>query len=183
MQRAGVRSLVAAFVPAEDRAAQKSQELILQLLDHSAQPFSREQFQPGHITATGLVLHPQHEAILLVLHRRLGRWLLPGGHVEEFDVRAWDTARREVIEETGARLAVLADPKLVGLDVHGIPPRASEPFHLHHDLVFAFQAQAEKLEASEEARAVVWCGEGEFDRYRLPGSIRRSFQRALMCRP
>ena len=34
----------------------KSRELVLQLLEHTPAPFSREQFQPGHVTCTGLVL-------------------------------------------------------------------------------------------------------------------------------
>ena len=33
-----------------------------------------------------------------------------------------------------------AHPLLVGIDVHGIPPGRREPFHLHHDLIFAFRA-------------------------------------------
>src|SRR4051812_37789652 len=34
----------------------KSRELILMLLASTADPFSRHQFHPGHITCTGLVL-------------------------------------------------------------------------------------------------------------------------------
>jgi 8-oxo-dGTP pyrophosphatase MutT (NUDIX family) len=115
---------------------------------------------------------------LLVHHRRLNRWLLPGGHVEPEDKAIWQTAQREVIEETGATL--MSYPGLlVGVDVHPIPGRGSEPLHLHHDLIFGFQAASATLVPSVEVREVVWCPVTAFDRYHLPGSIRRSVLRAL----
>jgi hypothetical protein len=64
---------------------EKSRELILALLQYTPAPFSRDQFHPGHVTCTALVLHPDGKRILLVHHHRLRRWLLPGGHVEESD--------------------------------------------------------------------------------------------------
>jgi len=175
-----VAKLVAAFRPDGDGQAAKSQELILALLASSAAPFSRRQFNPGHITCSGLVLSPERDRILLVLHRRLQRWLLPGGHVEPDDPLIADAARREVVEETGAVLLPnAAQPLLVGLDVHGIPPRQDEPFHLHHDLTFVCLAESLDLRPSEEVRQVTWCAIADFDRYRLPGNLRRSYVRAL----
>jgi 8-oxo-dGTP pyrophosphatase MutT (NUDIX family) len=166
--------LVAAFP--ED---QKSRELVLQLLEYTPAPFSRAQFEPGHITCTGLVLHPAGDAILLVHHRRLDRWLLPGGHVEPEDAEIWDTARREVREETGAQLLPEAAPGMAGIDVHGIPPRRKEPFHLHHDLIFTFHAASPEIAPTEEVRRAVWCSMDDWDRYDLPLSIRLSARRAV----
>src|SRR5580700_3488262 len=117
-----VAALLHTFHPAGDGEAEKSKELALALLTISPAPFSRRQFNPGHITCTGLVLSPSRDRILLVLHRRLQRWLLPGGHVEPDDSLIGDAARREVVEETGAVLRADASPPLVGVDVHGIPP-------------------------------------------------------------
>jgi 8-oxo-dGTP pyrophosphatase MutT (NUDIX family) len=174
-----VATLLCNFDPADDGEAAKSKELALALLAFSPEPFSRRQFNPGHITCTGLVLSPAQDRILLVLHRRLQRWLLPGGHVEPHDPLVGDVARREVVEETGAILRADAAPLLVGVDVHGIPSRRDEPFHLHHDLIFRFQAASDAFQTSEEVRDVAWCRAAEFDRYQLPGSIRRSYARAL----
>jgi 8-oxo-dGTP pyrophosphatase MutT (NUDIX family) len=173
-----VAVLVAQSGFAADGEAKKSRELILMLLEHSPAPFSRSQFTPGHITCTGLVLDPGGERILLVHHRRLERWLLPGGHVEPEDAEIQDAARREVVEETGALLAT-GIPPLVGTDVHGIPPKRGEPFHLHHDLIFFFRAVAGEFRVSEESRAVAWCAASEFDRYDVPGNVRRAFGRVL----
>ena len=170
-------ALVEGYHEPEDGAASKSRELRLLLLACTPAPFSRHQFTPGHITATGLVLAPDGEQLLLVHHRRLDRWLLPGGHVDREDAEIWDSARREVIEETGARLATATRPRLAGLDVHGIPLKRGEPYHLHHDLIFQFQAVTEDLQVSEESRAVVWCAPGEFNRYDLPQNVRRAYVR------
>src|SRR5436305_15267957 len=81
--------------------ALKSIDLILMLLDCSPAPFSRDQFAPGHITTSGLVLSPDGDRILILHHRRLDRWLLPGGHVETTDPTIEAAAAREVLEETG----------------------------------------------------------------------------------
>ena len=159
-----------------DGEALKSQDLILMLLRNSPAPFSRDQFTPGHITCSGLVLAPGGERILIVHHRRLERWLLPGGHVEPGDAAIDRAARREVDEETGARLT--DDAQLIGLDVHGIPPKRGEPLHLHHDLLFLFRAVSEEVRLSDESHAIAWCAPAEFDRYALPGNVRRAYARA-----
>lgn len=178
-----VAQLVSSFQSEGDSSAGKSAELVLQLLAYTEAPFSRYQFVPGHITCTGLVLHPERDAFLLVLHRRLNRWLLPGGHVEEADTKIWNTARREVVEETGASLLEDVQPTLVGIDVHGIPPKRRDPYHLHHDLIFLFRAASDRVVPTEEAREVAWCDPAGWDAYGLPLSIQLSFRRALWNDP
>jgi 8-oxo-dGTP pyrophosphatase MutT (NUDIX family) len=169
-------ALVEAFPASEET---KSRELILGLLRHGASPFSREHYTPGHITSTGVVLHPDLQHVLVIHHARLDRWLLPGGHVEAEDGELWQSARREVLEETG--VVVVDSARLAGMDVHGIPPKKGEPYHLHHDLKFAFVAATAELSASEETKGAAWCAidEASFDRWALPPSIRRAVRRAL----
>ena len=169
--------LVRTFDEPADGQAMKSIELILMLIERSPAPFSREQFTPGHITCSGLVLAPDGERLLLVHHRRLDQWLAPGGHVEPDDARLADAARREVVEETGAALA--PEAVLVSADVHGIPGKGLEPYHLHHDLLFRFQATGEDLSVSEESNAVIWCAPADFNRYPVPANIVRAYRRAV----
>jgi len=178
MRAEDVAAVVRPFSDDGDESAQKSQELVLMLLKHGASPFSREHFTPGHITCTAVVMSPSKERTLLVHHRRLDRWLLPGGHVEPVDIRIWDAARREAIEETGVEMVMEERPALVGIDVHGIPARGREPYHLHHDLIFRFLAKTERLGASAEIRDVQWCALSQFQRYDVPVSIRRSVLRS-----
>jgi 8-oxo-dGTP pyrophosphatase MutT (NUDIX family) len=170
-------ALVRAFDASPEEG--KSLELILVLLESTEAPFSRDQFHPGHITCTAVVLHPNGHQFLLMQHHRHRRWLLPGGHVEESDVTLSDTARREAAEETAVVIAHSGPVTLVGMDVHGIPARKREPFHLHHDLIFAFNANSEEFALTDEAPQVAWCGMDEFARYQLPSSIVRAAGRAL----
>jgi len=176
VETGAVTALVRSFAADEDGQAMKSAELILNLLEWSPAPFSRHQFTPGHITCSGLVLALDGQRILLVHHRRLGRWLLPGGHVEPGDATAADAARREVFEETGALL--LPDATLIGADVHGIPGKGTEPYHLHHDLLFCFHSAEGELRVSEESHAVEWCAAEHFDAYHVPLNVHRAYRRA-----
>ncbi len=110
-------------------------------------------------------------------HHRLHRWLLPGGHVEESDASLAAAAAREAGEETrvhidGGRAALLA-----GIDVHGIPGKKDEPFHLHHDLIWCFRALAEEIATTDEAPSVVWAEEADWDRLNVANSIRNSIRR------
>ena len=170
-------ALVSAFAASPEE--EKSRELILSLLEFTPAPFSRDQFHPGHVTCTAVVLHPGGGRVLLMHHHRHHRWLLPGGHVEGSDVTLSDTARREAMEETAVVIAEAGPAALAGMDVHAIPARKGETFHLHHDLIFAFAATSEELALSDEAPQVAWCGTDEFARYQLPGSIIRAAERAL----
>jgi 8-oxo-dGTP pyrophosphatase MutT (NUDIX family) len=116
-----------------------------------------------------------------VYHHRLHRWLLPGGHVEASDFTLAEAARREAVEETAVTLASGNSGRLVGMDVHGIPAHKGDPFHLHHDLIFALDAESSEVACTEEAPQVAWCRIEESGRYDLPASILRAFRRASPC--
>ena len=66
-----VLALIGGFDPAGDGELEKSRELIGMMLAHSPKPFSRDQFQPGHMTATACILHPLEQSVLLIRHKRL----------------------------------------------------------------------------------------------------------------
>jgi 8-oxo-dGTP pyrophosphatase MutT (NUDIX family)/ribosomal protein S18 acetylase RimI-like enzyme len=75
-----------------------------------------------HVTASAIVISDDRRRVLLHLHKRLGKWLQPGGHIDG-DELPWLGALREAEEETGLPVA-LADvpaegpPPLLHLDVH-----------------------------------------------------------------
>lgn len=169
---------VESFDSGADGLAAKSRELTLDLLRSSDAPFSRLQFAPGHVTCTALVLHPRSASVLLIDHHRLHRWLLPGGHVEESDASLADAAAREATEETCVRIDISRTPFLAGIDVHGIPPKKGEPFHLHHDLIWCFRAVTEQIGTTDEAPSVQWANSADWDRLKVADSIRNSILRA-----
>jgi 8-oxo-dGTP pyrophosphatase MutT (NUDIX family) len=172
-----VSALLRSFDDPSDGAALKSLELIAMLLDQSPAPFSRDQFTPGHLTTSGLVVSPDGGRLLILHHKRLDRWLLPGGHVEPGDPTIEAASAREVFEETGVPVI---GGVLGGADVHGIPPKRGEPYHLHHDLLFCFRASTGVLRVSHESHAVTWCSPADFDRYRIPHNVRRAWARLHM---
>jgi 8-oxo-dGTP pyrophosphatase MutT (NUDIX family) len=170
--------IVERFDPAADGLARKSRELCLDLLRHTGAPFSRDQFEPGHMTCTALVMHPWQPRVLLMHHHRLHRWLLPGGHIEKTDKSLSFAAAREAFEETNVEIDRHFMPFLAGVDVHGIPAKKSEPFHLHHDLIWCFRAVTEEIVATAEAPQVLWAERADWDRLGVAESIRRSIARA-----
>lgn len=118
-------------------------------------PFSRAQAD-GHVTASAFVIDPSGDAMLLLWHAKLQRWLQPGGHVEDSDETLAAAAWRELLEETcGERsdFELVAEHPL-DFDVHPIPGRGTEAAHFHHDVRFLFRARSRDV--SPSAGPVEW---------------------------
>ncbi|SPF02006.1 NUDIX hydrolase [Streptomyces sp. MA5143a] len=107
----------------------------------------------GHITASGLVIDPERERVLLTLHRKLRMWLQMGGHCEPEDTTLAAAALREATEESGVTGLALLPGGPVRLDRHPIPA----PCHWHYDVQYAVLApsDAEHL-VSDESLDVRW---------------------------
>ncbi len=145
---AGVGSDLAAFQAATP-VEESDRTRMVDLLD-SPEPFSREQYSPGHFTASGFVVPPGRDAFLLVWHQKIGAWLQPGGHFEVGDPEPLAAARREVAEETGMIGLTLARDGLFDVDVHAFPARGDDPEHLHFDLRFLFLAPVRAIAGGSE---------------------------------
>ena len=144
-------------------------------LARSADPTDRDRFSPGHFTASGFVVSLDGSSLLLIHHRRLNRWLQPGGHIDPEDTSPIAAAAREVTEETGIAVEpILQD--LIDLDIHSIPPRAPEPAHEHFDLRFAFRALDETLIAADEVIDATWVQWDDLDAYGVDTSMTRAVQ-------
>lgn len=131
---------------------------------------------PGHITASAWIVErdpisPERQRIVLIHHRKLDRWLQPGGHADgDPDVAA--VALREAQEETGlASLRFVAaqaeQPRIFDVDIHVIPARGDVQKHLHYDIRFLLEADAtEPFGFSDEIKNVKW-----FDRQTILDSL------------
>jgi 8-oxo-dGTP pyrophosphatase MutT (NUDIX family) len=62
-----------------------------------------------HFTATVYIL--DSDKVLLLYHRKLQKWLAPGGHIEENETPP-QAARREVLEETGLHIDFLTQENI-----------------------------------------------------------------------
>lgn len=131
----------------------------------------------GHLTGSGFVLDAARRKLLLLHHRKLDRWLQPGGHGEgETDPRR--IALREIEEETGlspSDLVPFPDQRLLDVDVHWIPARPGEPSHRHLDLRYGFVARVgAQARLSHESRELRW-----FPLDALPADADPSLRRAV----
>lgn len=129
---------------------------MLALLGSPGDPFTRSHFVPGHFTASGFILSPDRQSVLLIFHSKLARWLQPGGHVSTEDADVLATARREVAEEVALRDVALAHDGIFDIDVHDIPALRGEPAHQHFDVRFLFVAPSLTMSAGSDATAARW---------------------------
>lgn len=148
------------------------------LLRRPGRPFDRREFDPGHVTASAFVLHPEGGRVLMVHHRRLGIWVQPGGHVEPADPDVQTAAHREAVEETG--VGGLRPVGLLDVDVHRFPARpGGDPAHLHFDVRFAFVAGAAALAPGAEVADARWAGPADLAGMAVDRSVWRPVGRLL----
>lgn len=97
-------------------------------------------------TASVYILHEQR--VLLIFHRKLNKWLPPGGHLEANETPI-EAVKREAYEETGLRIALIPQenvwvncwnansferPFLCLLEE--IPAHGAQAAHQHIDFVY-----------------------------------------------
>jgi len=136
------------------------EELTKDLIAKQGLAYLREHTEPGHWTASGFIWDPKAKKMLMMHHRKLDKWLQPGGHADgDTDLAA--VAAKETWEETGI---AVNSPVTWGnglavfdFDIHEIPARKTEPQHLHFDVRYLFLADSTKDPVqNSESNAVRW---------------------------
>lgn len=154
--RQEARAQLALYLQRFPDEAARVAALSLQLAEDAADPLARSNMR-GHVTTSALVFDPTFRETLLIHHRVIGRWLQPGGHHEPGQT-LWDSALREVAEETGVPLdALSAHPRwgqALPLDIDSHPiaanPRKGEGDHWHHDYAYLVIAPRDAVLAGQE---------------------------------
>jgi 8-oxo-dGTP pyrophosphatase MutT (NUDIX family) len=154
---------------------------IIEFVSRHANPFDRR-IPEGHLTGSALVVSASGERTLLLFHRKLARWLQPGGHAAPEERCGEAVALREAREETGISGLLLHPraPAPLDVDVHAIPARKDEPAHQHLDLRYLVIApdDAPLAPAPGETGAVRWFAWEELEGLDLDRGLRRALGKA-----
>ena len=112
--------------------------------------------EPGHLTASAVVLDAAGDNVLLTLHPRVGAWLQLGGHCEPTDRTLVGAALREAAEESGID-GLRIEPTPIHLDVHPITCSLGLPTR-HFDVRFLVRAPvgAQPIRSAESIDLQWW---------------------------
>jgi 8-oxo-dGTP pyrophosphatase MutT (NUDIX family) len=157
---------------------EESVDEFIELLDDAEDPFRRERLD-GHYTASAWLVSHDGRRLLMTHHRKLDRWLQPGGHADG-DRELARAALRESQEESGLP-GLEVDPRIFDLDRHWIPARGDVPGHWHYDVRFVVRAgEDEAFTVSDESHALAWREIGALvDDAQVDPSIRRMARKWL----
>ena len=109
----------------------------------------------AHFTGSAWLVSADGDRVLLMHHRKLDRWLQPGGHADG-DTDLARVALREAQEETGLA-GLRVEGGIFDIDRHRIPARGDEPEHWHYDVRYVLRAGAdERFTINQESRALAW---------------------------
>lgn len=111
----------------------------------------------------------EENKVLLIFHRKLQKWLPPGGHIDENETPP-EAAKREVLEETGLEIEFLTQENVWINDSNAesferpfmcllehIPHYKDEPSHQHMDFIYvARPLKGELIYNSNETEAIRW---------------------------
>ena len=153
-----LRKQIEAFIPANAQEAADKPLLLARLEEKDV--FTREN-KVGHFTASGWVVSPDREKVLMVYHNIYDSWSWMGGHADgKTDLRA--VAEREIREESGIRQLRLLDEEIFSLEVLTVDGHEKKgqyvPSHLHYNVTYLFEADTDQETAlkPDENSGVQW---------------------------
>lgn len=138
------------YTPIDERERSSIQQFLLEVpqLDDPC----NEDIGLVHVTASAIVVNDAGSKVALHLHKRLGMWLQPGGHIEVGELPV-DAALREAHEETGLPVRHQREGGvLFHVDVHPGPKG-----HTHHDVRYLLRSAELPMQPAEgESPDVKW---------------------------
>ncbi|MGV0036137.1 MAG: NUDIX hydrolase [Candidatus Azotimanducaceae bacterium WSBS_2022_MAG_OTU7] len=131
----------------------------------------------GHVTGSAFIIDNACKQVLLTHHKKLDRWLQPGGHADgDPDVAA--VGLREAEEESGLEAIRFFTPELLDVDIHAIPARKDEPEHFHYDCRFLLRSSgSDDFVISDESNDLAWVSFGDIFQYTREESILRMLKK------
>jgi len=109
-----------------------------------------------HFTSSAWLLNADLTKVVLIHHKKLNKWLQPGGHADGNE-NLVEVAMKEVREETGIHSFIEMKKEIFDLDIHLIPEYRDVKEHYHYDARFVFRVSEEtKLIRNQETNDVCW---------------------------
>lgn len=132
----------------------------------------------GHMTASCWVLNVQTSQVLLLFHKKLQKWLQPGGHCDgNQNIR--EVAEKELEEETGLRISS-DDLAIFDVDIHTIPQKGEIAEHEHFDVRFLFKFDgSQTAQVNHESEGLQWVSISDLVGDETENSIKRMAQKSL----
>ena len=169
--RQEVLSLLRAYC-AQDARDEQTWRSLLEFIEREPAAASRETVE-GHLTASAWIVNRTGDRVLLMHHRKLNKWLQPGGLADG----DWDlafVAFREASEETGLSSIEIRAERVFDVDVHTIPAYKNIAAHRHFDIRFVCVADDEEpIVQNSESYAIAWVAIEAIERYTTEESILR----------
>ena len=137
----------------------------------------------GHMTGSAWLMDAKFEKTLLTHHRKLDRWLQPGGHADgDSDIAG--VALREAREESGLQELELVHGAIFDIDIHLIPDGPTEKAHLHYDCRFLIRSVGkDQYVVSEESKDLAWVYLKDLPKYTSDPSISRMALKSVTRKP
>jgi len=136
--------------------------------------------------ATVFIVHDNK--VLLVFHKKLQKWLPPGGHIDENELPE-DTAIREAKEETGLDIEIVSEkdeiisntkqlcrPEFVQLeDIE----KTEDEVHQHIDLFYLAKLKTHEIKMSKESEDIEWFSLEDLEKEDIPEEVRYHAKRMI----
>ena len=134
----------------------------------------------------------KNDKILLIYHKKLQKWLAPGGHAESNETPP-ETACREALEETGLEVKIISQENLwfegdktYSIErpylclVEEIPAYKDQPRHQHIDMIYlATPISGVEGVNAEETEGLKWFTLEEIEKLRENEEIFSEFKQMI----
>lgn len=160
------------FIP-YDKLEECELNLLKEFLDNDKRNnfYNRNNYDPGHITCSALVLNESFDKVLINHHKKYDRWLHFGGHWDNDWETPYQIAIRELCEEVfnysteNEKLPDLNQfnirapfpEKLIDIGIYHLDDIPNLPHHTHYDLRYLFiLPEATQFIITKESIDIKW---------------------------